>query len=503
MGKIDAAVRHTAILSPIPFLFPAKEDCMSALVWFRRDLRLDDHAALHRALRGHERVYCVFVFDRAILDPLPRADRRVEFILRAVEELDAALRARGAALIVRHGPAVEEVPRLAIGLGVAAVYANRDYEPVAIARDAEVRRRLAGRADFLDFKDQVVFERDEVLTQAGMPFSVFTPYKNAWLRRLTPEHLAPWPIEPLASRLALPPFACSVPALAELGFEATDLASLPLPVGMSGAQHLFRDFVGRIDDYAARRDFPALDGPSCLSAHLRFGTISIRQLAGHALARGGRGAETWLSELIWREFYQMILWHRAEVVDHAFRREYDALAWDDAPELFAAWREGRTGYPLVDAAMRQLDRTGYMHNRLRMVAASFLAKDLGVDWRLGERHFADRLLDFDLAANNGGWQWAASTGCDAQPWFRIFNPVTQSEKFDPDGRFIRRYLPELARVPGKLIHAPWRMTAEQQREYGVVMGGDYPAPVVDHATARARTLERYGRISAASSRTRR
>ncbi|RLJ68397.1 cryptochrome/photolyase family protein [Sulfurisoma sediminicola] len=475
---------------------PAPADS-AALVWFRRDLRFDDHAALHHALRNHSRVFCAFVFDRAILDPLPRVDRRVEFILRALGELDGALREHGGALIVRHGFAEDEIPRLAAELGVTALYANRDYEPAAIARDAAVRRRTA-TADFLDFKDQVVFERDEVLTQGGTPFSVFTPYKNAWLRKLEAAHLASWPVEPLAARFTVPPCECRLPTLAELGFETTDLATLPLPVGMRGAQQLFRDFVERIDDYADRRDFPALKGPSYLSAHLRFGTISVRQLAGYAHAQGGRGAETWLSELIWREFYQMILWHRPQVVDHAFKPEYDVIGWDDAPALFDAWCEGRTGYPLVDAAMRQLNRTGYMHNRLRMVAASFLTKDLGIDWRHGERYFAEKLLDFDLAANNGGWQWAASTGCDAQPYFRIFNPVTQSEKFDPAGKFIRRYVPELEQVPDRFIHAPWRMTAAQQQECGALIGRDYPAPIVDHAAARTRTLERYGRLSQAS-----
>jgi len=468
----------------------------AALVWFRRDLRLDDHAALHQALRDHARVFCAFVFDRAILDPLPRRDRRVEFIRHALAELDAALRERGGALIVRHGHATEEIPRLAAQLGVTAVYASRDYEPAAVARDATVAEALrrVGGAEFFDFKDQVIFERDELLTQAGKPFSVFTPYKNAWLRKLAGSALAPWPIEGLTDRLAAPPRDGGLPTLAELGFEGTDLAGLRLPLGMSGAQALFRDFIERIDAYGDRRDFPALRGPSYLSAHLRFGTISIRQLAAFAHGHGGRGAETWLSELIWRDFYQMILWHRPDVVAHAFKPEYDAIRWDEAPELFAAWREGRSGYPLVDAAMRQLDATGYMHNRLRMVAASFLCKDLGIDWRRGEGHFAEKLLDFDLAANNGGWQWAASTGCDAQPYFRIFNPVTQSEKFDPAGKFIRRYVPELARVPDRFIHAPWRMTAAQQQECGVIVGRDYPAPVVDHAAARARTLARYGAV---------
>ncbi|MBK9021509.1 MAG: deoxyribodipyrimidine photo-lyase [Sulfuritalea sp.] len=470
----------------------------AALVWFRRDLRVQDHAALHRALRDYERVHCVFVFDTTILGRLPRRDRRVEFILRAVEEVDAALKSMGGGLIVRHGDPRQEIPRLATALGVAAVCANRDYEPSAIARDAEVARRVAGADScWIDCKDQVIFEREEVMTQGGTPFSVFTPYKNAWLRRLSPADLDPFPVEPYAARLAPPRAGERMPSLAELGFEATDLATLRLPTGMSGAQAMFRDFTERIDDYAARRDFPAQKGCSYLSAHLRFGTLSIRQLAAYAQAQPGRGAATWLSELIWRDFYHAILWHHPRVVTQCFKPDFDALRWDDAPELLAAWQAGRTGYPLVDAAMRQLDLAGWMHNRLRMVAASFLTKDLGLDWRLGEAWFAEKLLDFDLAANNGGWQWAASTGCDAQPWFRIFNPVTQSERFDPEGRFIRRYLPELAAVPAKFIHAPWRMDAAQQATCGVVIGRDYPAPVVDHAAARERTLARFKAVRGA------
>jgi deoxyribodipyrimidine photo-lyase len=464
----------------------------TALVWFRRDLRVQDHAALHHALNAHRRVHCVFIFDSNILDPLPRCDRRVEFILRAVEEVDAALRAMGGGLIVRQGDPCAEIPRLAGELGVDAVYANRDYAPAAIARDDEVNRRLASaNSRLLDFKDQVIFERNEILTLGGTPFSVFTPYKNAWLKRLTSAELNPYPVEPHAAKLAPPPAGTSLPTLAQLGFETTDLASLRLPTGMSGAQALFRDFVERIDDYATARDFPAVKGCSYLSPHLRFGTISIRQLAAQAQGMPGRGAATWLSELIWRDFYHAVLWHHPRVVTHCFKPEFDALRWDPAPDLFSAWREGRTGYPLIDAAMRQLSQAGWMHNRLRMVTASFLTKDLGIDWRQGEAWFAEKLLDFDLAANNGGWQWAASTGCDAQPWFRIFNPVTQSEKFDPEGRFIRRYLPELKQIPQKFIHAPWRMAPADQAACGVLVGRDYPLPVVDHVLARARTLDRF------------
>ena len=462
----------------------------AALVWFRRDLRAYDHAALHHALKTHPRVHCAFVFDTTILDPLPRSDRRVEFILRAVEEVAAALSDMGGELIVLHGDPLVEIPRLAAELGVDAVYANRDYEPVAIARDADVKRRIAS-AEFLDFKDQVIFDRAEVMTQGGTPFSVFAPYKNAWLKKLDPEHLHAWPVEDYATRLAPPRADGQLPTLQQLGFEATDLGKIALPTGMSGAQTLFRHFVEQIDDYAVQRDFPAINGTSYLSAHLRFGTISIRQLAAYAHAQPGRGAGTWLAELIWRDFYHAILWHHPRVATQCFKPAFDALRWDGAPGVFEAWCAGRTGYPLVDAAMRQLTASGFMHNRLRMVTASFLTKDLGLDWRQGEAWFAEKLLDFDLAANNGGWQWAASTGCDAQPWFRIFNPITQSEKFDPEGRFIRRYLPELARVPQKFIHAPWKMNAAEQTACGVRIGHDYPMPVVDHAAARALTLARF------------
>jgi deoxyribodipyrimidine photo-lyase len=267
---------------------------------------------------------------------------------------------------------------------------------------------------------------------------------------------------------------------------------------MSGARRRIADFRSRLVDYKVQRDFPALNGVSCLSVHLRFGTVSIRDLVCLALANGARsgteGAATWLSELIWREFYFMILDHFPHVVERSFKPEFDALVWeqgDYADTLFAAWCEARTGYPLVDAAMRQLNNTGAMHNRLRMIVASFLTKDLGIDWRRGEAWFARQLNDFDLSANNGGWQWAASSGCDAQPYFRIFNPLTQAQRFDPDGRFIRRYLPELSAVPDKFMHAPWRMNTDEQLACGVIIGRHTPSPLVEHAEARRRTLERY------------
>jgi deoxyribodipyrimidine photo-lyase len=459
-----------------------------ALVWFRRDLRDHDHAALAAALAEARQVYCAFVFDSEILEVLPaRHDRRVHFIHASLRELDAALRARGGGLIVRHGWATEEIPALARELGVTAVFANRDYEPAAKARDARVAEQLqAAGIAFHSSKDQAIFDGREVLTQAGKPFSVFTPYKNAWLKRLTAADCAAWPTTGQLADGGLG----AVPELAQIGFAATDLAELGIQPGMSGARALWDDFTGgRIEHYASRRDFPAIKGVSYLSVHLRFGTISIRELVRHALAVK---ADAWLSELIWRDFYFMILDHFPHVVGHAFKPEYEAIRWADRPEAFAAWCAGRTGYPLVDAAMRQRNLCGWMHNRLRMVVASFLTKDLGIDWRLGERYFAEQLNDFDLSANNGGWQWAASTGCDAQPYFRIFNPVTQSERFDPEGKFIRRYVPELGAVPTKKIHAPWQMGRIEQENLGIVIGRDYPAPIVDHSSAREETLARYG-----------
>ncbi|WP_291994873.1 deoxyribodipyrimidine photo-lyase [Candidatus Accumulibacter sp. ACC003] len=473
----------------------------SILVWFRRDLRDFDHAALGEAQRRGRRVYCTFVFDREILDALAtRADRRVDFIRASLLELDGALRRRGGAVLVRHGRAASEIPRLAKELAVAAVFVNRDYEPQAKRRDAAVSAALAAEGiAFESFKDQAILDGDEVLTQAGKAYTVFTPYKNAWLKRLSDDEWQPY--QGRAGILASVPTASAVPQLAEIGFAATDLPALGIVPGMSGGQQLVDDFIGRIAGYHDRRDFPALKGVSYLSVHLRFGTVSIRDLLAKAIAAGAlrsdasaQGAATWLAELVWRDFYFMILDRFPHVAERAFKPAYDAIVWEQGPAAdaaFAAWCAGRTGYPLVDAAMRQLNTTGYMHNRLRMLVASFLCKDLGVDWRRGEAYFARQLNDFDLSANNGGWQWAASSGCDAQPYFRIFNPVTQSERFDPAGKFIHRYLPELAALPARFVHQPWRMSLPEQLACGVVVGRDTPAPLVDHQQARQRTLQRY------------
>ncbi len=487
----------------------------SALVWFRRDLRADDHAALYHALRTAHQVWCVFVFDRAILDALPRADRRVEFLRDSVAGLHLALRALGTAhgvdgtgLIVLHGVAEEELPRLARRLHVQAVFANHDDEPPALARDAKVRGHLADAGIAMHTsKDHVVFERSEVLTQSGTPYTVFTPYKRAWLAKLNAFYMKAYPVAHHARALApLPenePF--DAPPLQALGFEPTNLHELKMPSGSAGAQELLADFAqSRMAQYDTARNFPAVKGPSYLGTHLRFGTLSIRQAlregwsgmraTPQAGAATTEGAATWVSELIWRDFYHQLMHHHPHVVGHAFKRDYEAIAWErgkHADALFDAWAQGRTGYPLVDAAMHQINQTGYMHNRLRMVVASFLTKDLGLDWRRGEAYFALHLNDFDLAANNGGWQWAASTGCDAQPYFRIFNPVSQSEKFDPKGRFIRRYLPQLASLPDKLIHAPWLARPIDLAAAGITLGGNYPLPIVAHDEARAKTLARF------------
>ena len=478
----------------------------SALVWFRRDLRDRDNTALSEALRRARRVFCVFVFDKTILDKLNNtADRRVDFIHRTLVELDASLRRRGGGLIVKHATASDEIPRLAADLKVNAVFVNRDYEPAAKARDACVAERLAQIGISLeDYKDHVVFDRAEVLSPKGSPYRAFTPYYKAWLRRLSEADLSGYDLP--NGRLVASADHAGIPTLTQIGFATTDLGRLGVIAGMSGAQalaHRFSQLIGRYDEL---RDYPHADAGSRLSVHLRFGTISIRQLVSTALTLGAReaefGAAKWLAELVWREFYCMILDWFPQVTSQSFKPEFDRIRWEigaHAEANFALWCDGKTGYPFVDAAMRQLKATGYLHNRARMVVASFLTKDLGIDWRKGEAFFAEHLLDFDTAANNGGWQWSASSGCDAQPYFRIFNPVKQSMRFDPGGLFIRHYLPELCNVPDRFIHAPWLMSCSEQDSSGVIVGRDTPSPLVDHDTARRQALERYSVVRRAGS----
>ena len=488
---------------------PPTPQTRTALVWLRRDLRLHDHAALHAALQSAQQVVLVFVFDTGILDPLPRCDRRVEFIRESLVEIDAILRAMAprAGLICRHGNPLVEIAAVARAVGAGGVFAAHDDEPQALARDAAVAQALAAAAvGWHSVKDQVIFERREILTQTGKPYGVFTPYLRAWLARLQAvdgADAAERSTAGLAHKLAVldATLARGVPSLASMGFETSNLRQLGIMPGSAGAQALLEDFLPRMGAYEERRNFPSVKGPSYLGVHLRFGTVSIRELVRAALPahrRGDPGARVWLAELVWREFYVQILANFPHVATRAFKPDYDEIQWDGdalAQQRFAAWCAGRTGYPLVDAAMLQLNQSGYMHNRLRMVAGSFLVKHLGLDWRWGERYFAQQLNDFDLASNNGGWQWVASSGCDAQPYFRIFNPISQSEKFDAQGAFIRRYLPALAQLDAKSIHAPWLARPLELAAAGVVLGdgpdANYPLPIVDHAQARAKTLLRY------------
>ncbi len=506
LAGISTSAPAQGPLDNIPFM---QKKYQTGLMWFRRDLRVEDNAALYHALKSCRKVVCVFIFDREILDSLPRADRRVEFIRESLIELDSKLcelakpGVSDAGLIVQHTVARNAVPLLARQLDVQAVFANHDYEPAALDRDAKIRVALEAQGmDFHTFKDQVIFERAELLTLAGKPYSVFTPYKNAWLKKVDHFYLKPYPVEKYADAFSGKPVQHGepLPTLGAMGFEPTNLKTLKLPTGSSGGAQLLDDFSRRMKDYDVARDFPAVKGPSYLGVHLRFGTVSIRKLAGQALEQqkaGSQGAAIWLSELIWRDFYAQILSNFPHVATEAFKPAYDLIAWEQGPSaeaLFEAWCRGLTGYPLVDAAMAQINQTGYMHNRLRMVVASFLVKDLGLDWRWGERYFAEKLNDFDLSSNNGGWQWAASSGCDAQPYFRIFNPVSQSEKFDPDGRFICRYLPVLRNLSPKAMHSPWLAKPEALAAAGVALGENYPQPIVRHDEARALTLQRYSAI---------
>ncbi len=477
----------------------------SCLVWLRRDLRCHDHAALSRALSQAQHIWCCFVFDTDILSSLHHHDMRVTFIHQSLAKLNQQLKqlaleannpdAELIRICFAYGKAEHEIPKLAQSLGAQKVIVSHDDEWRSLQRDKQVQHALEqiGIA-WQSVKDHVIFERQEVLTQGSKPYSVFTPYKKAWLQQLAlnqaviHEHST----QGLGGALAPVPsyLNCGLPTLPEMGFSDALPDHPILHPGTVAGLTAWSDFTSRIDCYDQTRDFPAVKGPSYLSVHLRFGTVSIRELARLAVSRmqkGSTGAEIWLSELIWRDFYHQILHHHPRLCEgKSFKPEYDQIQWETgaaADADFQAWCLGQTGYPLVDAAMRQLNQTGYMHNRLRMVVASFLIKDLGIDWRWGEAYFAEKLLDFDFAANNGGWQWASSSGCDAQPYFRIFNPISQSEKFDAEGKFIRRYLPELAALDNKSIHAPWMSKGTKP--------SNYPGPLVDHAQARIKTLERY------------
>lgn len=420
--------------------------------WHRRDLRITDNAGLYKALKTGT-VYPVFIFDTNILEELPENDQRVLFIYKEIEKLKEAYRKHGSDLKVVHGKPLEELPAYCKKIGAELVLTNRDYEPYARSRDLAMKEQLDQEGiEFRGAKDHVIFEKDEVLKNDGKPYTVFTPYKNKWLGTLTDFHLKAYPVEKYLTNLHKAEDGSRIPALRSMGFSEEQTEKFP--------SERFPSSI--INDYDKTRDIPSIAGTTRLSVHLRFGTISIRKLA--TIARQSNA--TFLNELIWRDFYQMIIHHFPHSATNSFRKEYDEILWETNEAHFKAWKEGRTGYPLVDAGMRELAQTGFMHNRVRMVTASFLTKHLLIDWRLGEAWFAEKLLDYELASNVGGWQWAAGSGCDAAPYFRVFNPTAQQEKFDKDLKYIKKWIPE----------------------YGTP---DYPEPVIEHKFARERVLERY------------
>jgi deoxyribodipyrimidine photo-lyase len=445
---------------------------MKTLCWIRRDLRLHDHAALSHALSAGETTL-VFVFDTHILDKLKnKSDKRVTFIMQSLQEIEKKLQTKGSSLIIRYGKPEEEIPKLCEELKIDKVFANRDYEPYAKKRDALIAKKV----NFETFKDSVFFEKHEVVTGSGTVYKVFTPYKNKWLEHFEKNDKIVSNYEcPLKNlrKFENKQSVLNFDWYKKIGF----VEDKPLlHGGTSEALKRLKKFDDVISEYTEARNFPAIDGTSNLSVYIRFGNLSVRDMIRAAISRRSDGASTWLSEIIWRDFYHMILDTHPYVEKESFKRNYDEIKWLGKEEDFQAWCEGRTGFPIVDAAMRCLNETGMMHNRLRMIVASFLCKILLIDWRKGERYFAEHLLDYDLAANNGGWQWSSSSGCDAQPYFRIFNPYTQSEKFDSEGVFIRQWVPELAHASKKEVHRPDK------------------APIVSYEKNRARCLVMYAAV---------
>ena len=456
-----------------------------AIVWLRRDLRLSDHRAFFEATQHAEEVLPVFIIDENILGELQKDNRQVSFIQASLDEMDVELRKKGSRLAVICGKPLEVLPKLAESLEVSAVYLNRDYEPFAKERDLKMQNVLAkANIEMHVFKDQVIFEEREILNGSKEPYRVFTPYSKNWLKRMETER------EVLLKEYA-PNFKKLIPAssysvknaqFSDLGFKTVELYIAP---GEKAAKKQLEKFAAFIADYTEARDYPAIDGTSRLSPHLRFGTLSIREAVRFCLEHLSKGSRTWLSELIWREFYQMILDQFPHVVNGAFKKDYTKLDWSENKDHFKAWCEGKTGYPLVDAAMRQLNETGWMHNRLRMVTAMFLTKDLLINWQWGEAYFTEQLLDCEVASNNGGWQWSASTGCDAQPYFRVMNPISQSERFDASGEFIRKFVPELKKYDSKNIHWPHDDKKLSPSSVG------YFSPLVDHSTQRIKAISMF------------
>ena len=473
---------------------------MRGVVWLRRDLRLQDQPALNAACEDCDDVMPLFVFDDPLLRVRQFGSPCVTFMVSCLDELAGALAARGLALQWRRGNQIEEVLRFVADVKADAIYWNRDYEPAAIQRDRKVQQALMTRGVVVyTFKDHVVFEAEEIRGSTGDQLQRYSAYRARWW---TKWHAATPPLLPSPARLRGQRAGASSPRIAlpmveDLGYQRVSFSIKP---GEREAQRRLRWFLdGPIHTYVQGRNLPAIDGTSKLSPHFRFGTLSVRTAVHAALGTFAAGSRvsrrdvlTWIDELIWREFFQQILSAFPQVASGPFRSK-DGLprprpAGAERSRLYAAWCEGQTGYPLVDAGMRQLNQTGWMHNRVRMVVASFLIKDLRIDWQSGERYFMQQLIDADLAANNGNWQWASSTGTDSMPGYRIFNPMLQSRKFDPDGAYIRQYAPELAAVPTDRIHAPHLMTQEEQALAGCRIDTDYPSPIVDHRQAREEYL---------------
>ena len=449
-----------------------------ALCWIRRELRLTDNRALSEATKNCDEVIPVFVFDTNILDQLEdKEDRRVQFIWDSLIEMNQKLHGYGSEILILHGDPAKLIPDVAEKLDVDAIFTTRDYEPAAKERDLKILEHCSkNKTAFLALKDIVIFESAEVAKDDGSMYKVFTPYKKRWLSRLSLLNMRTCTpnLQRLVPREQFQKLQSSV-TLSDLGFKRCESEFKP---GENAAKKALEDFKLNLSSYHTQRDYPAIsEGTSKLSVHLRFGTISIRECVRAARRAKGEGAQVWQSELIWRHFYQMILDTNPHVTDFEFLEKYQSLIWPGEDDHFEAWKDGQTGYPIVDAGMRQLNQTGWMHNRVRMIVASFLVKDLLIDWRRGERYFAEKLIDYDLAANNGGWQWCASTGCDAQPYFRIFNPESQSKKFDPNGDYIRKWVPELMDLGNKQIHAPSKPVS------------GYPEKIVSHATQRVKAIK--------------
>ena len=459
----------------------------TAIWWIRRDLRLSDNQALTTALLNAEAVLPVFILDPGLISSPWVGEKRIGFLFDGLRALDNALHQRGARLVVRRGDPAQVLAELMHETGAEMVSAEADVSPYARQRDRRVAEVVPLRLN----PGLTVHAPGSILKQDGKPYTVFTPYSRAW-------RMQPFPGETLPAPVSIP-MARDVPG-EEIPTTPRHLLAKSFPAGEAEAQRRLEQFLQTgIHEYSEARNRMDLDGTSVLSPYLRFGMVSARQAAwaarqaelGAADAMARQSAETWLNELIWREFYASILYHFPHVRQEAFRLQLRDIPWRNSPDKFEAWMEGRTGYPVVDAGMRQMLQSGWMHNRARMITASFLAKDLLVDWRRGEMHFMQHLLDGDPAANNGGWQWTAGTGTDAAPYFRIFNPVLQGRKFDPQGVYVRRHVPELANVPEAFIHEPWKMTPAQQEQFRCIIGEDYPAPIVEHHLARERILLAY------------